>query len=98
MSLHDLRVASRLDLIVVMHDGRLRAVGRPEEVLTAELLADVFACARGWRPALPSIFHETRLQTPHRDRQRAEAAHRAAMQEKQRAMREPGGRREGQAC
>ncbi len=52
MSLHDLRVASRLDLIVVLQDGRLRAVGRPEEVLTAELLADVFGVRARVAPGL----------------------------------------------
>ena len=41
-SLHDLRVAHALDMVVVLHNGRLRAVGRPEEVLTPALLADVF--------------------------------------------------------
>jgi len=52
MSLHDLRVASRLDLIVVMQDGRLRAVGRPDDVLTPELLADVFGVRARMAPGL----------------------------------------------
>jgi iron complex transport system ATP-binding protein len=42
MSLHDLRVAHCLDLIVVLAGGRLRAVGKPKEVLTPELLSEVF--------------------------------------------------------
>jgi iron complex transport system ATP-binding protein len=42
MSLHDLRVAHCLDVIVVLDGGRLRAVGKPTEVLTPELLRDVF--------------------------------------------------------
>lgn len=42
MSLHDLRVAERLDWIVVLEGGRLRAAGEPKAVLTAELLREVF--------------------------------------------------------
>lgn len=42
MSLHDLRVAHCLDVVVVLAGGRLRAVGKPEEVLTPELLREVF--------------------------------------------------------
>jgi iron complex transport system ATP-binding protein len=42
MSLHDLRVAHCLDVIVVLEGGRLRAVGKPHDVLTAELLREVF--------------------------------------------------------
>jgi iron complex transport system ATP-binding protein len=41
-SLHDLRAAYCLDFVVVMHQGRLRAAGPPEQVLTPELLMDVF--------------------------------------------------------
>ena len=41
-SLHDLRAAYCLDFVVVMHKGRLRAAGQPEQVLTPELLMDVF--------------------------------------------------------
>lgn len=41
-SLHDLRAAYCLDFVVVMHQGRLRAAGTPEKVLTPELLMDVF--------------------------------------------------------
>ncbi|PTY08140.1 ABC transporter ATP-binding protein [Opitutaceae bacterium EW11] len=41
-SLHELRAAYRLDIIVVLHQGRLRAAGPPQEVLTPELLNDVF--------------------------------------------------------
>ncbi len=42
MSLHDLRVAHCLDVVVVLAEGRLRAVGKPQDVLTPELLLDVF--------------------------------------------------------
>ena len=42
MSLHDLRVAHCLDIVVVLDGGRLRAVGKPADVLTAELLREVF--------------------------------------------------------
>jgi iron complex transport system ATP-binding protein len=41
-SLHDLRVAHCLDVILVMSEGCLRAIGTPEEVLTPELLREVF--------------------------------------------------------
>jgi iron complex transport system ATP-binding protein len=42
LSLHDLRAAYCLDFVVVMHQGHLRAAGPPEQVLTPELLMDVF--------------------------------------------------------
>lgn len=42
MSLHDLRIAHCLDLVVVLDHGRLRAIGPPKEVLTPALLRDVF--------------------------------------------------------
>lgn len=42
MSLHDLRVAHCLDVIVVLDGRRLRAVGKPHDVLTPELLREVF--------------------------------------------------------
>lgn len=41
-SLHDLRLAYCLDYVAVLHEGRLAAAGKPEEVLTPELLWDVF--------------------------------------------------------
>ena len=41
-SLHDLRLATCLDYVVVLHRGRLRAAGAPREVLTPELLLEVF--------------------------------------------------------
>lgn len=41
--LHDLNFAAAIcDQIYVLHKGRVRAHGRPEEVLTSELLKDVF--------------------------------------------------------
>ncbi|MFT3829702.1 MAG: ABC transporter ATP-binding protein [Opitutaceae bacterium] len=52
LSLHDLRVASLLDLVVVLHDGRLRASGRPAEVLTPGLFADVFGVRARQAPGL----------------------------------------------
>ncbi|HLP09935.1 MAG TPA: ABC transporter ATP-binding protein [Opitutaceae bacterium] len=52
MSLHDLRVASLLDLVIVLHDGRLRASGRPAEVLTPELFAEVFGVRARLVPGL----------------------------------------------
>jgi len=42
MSLHDLKVAHALDLVVVLAEGGLRAIGNPKEVLTPELLHEVF--------------------------------------------------------
>ena len=42
MSLHDLRVAYYLDQVVVLSEGDLQAVGKPHDVLTPELLYDVF--------------------------------------------------------
>ncbi|AHF89681.1 ABC transporter [Opitutaceae bacterium TAV5] len=41
-SLHDLRMAYRLDRVVVLHEGRLAAAGLPAEVLTPQTLLDVF--------------------------------------------------------
>lgn len=42
MSLHDLRLAHCLDLVVVMDRGRVVATGKPEAVLTADRLREVF--------------------------------------------------------
>lgn len=52
MSLHDLRVASCLDSVTVLHDGRLRASGRPDDVLTPELFAEVFGVRARTAPGL----------------------------------------------
>jgi iron complex transport system ATP-binding protein len=41
-SLHDLRAAHGLDLVVVLHELRLRACGAPDEVLTDALYLDIF--------------------------------------------------------
>ena len=51
-SLHDLRVAHCLDHIVVLDRGRLRAAGRPDDVLTPELLLDVFGVRARTTPGL----------------------------------------------
>lgn len=51
-SLHDLRAAYCLDFVVVMHQGRLRAAGPPEQVLTPELLMDVFGVRANQTPGL----------------------------------------------
>lgn len=51
-SLHDLRVAHCLDLVVVLREGRLRATGAPETVLTPELLRDVFGVNARVEPGL----------------------------------------------
>lgn len=51
-SLHDLRIAHCLDLVVVMHQGKLRACGAPEAVLTPELLLEVFGIQVRTAPGL----------------------------------------------
>ena len=51
-SLHDLRVAHCLDFVVVLHEGKLRAAGVPEAVLTPELLLEVFRVRAGHQPGL----------------------------------------------
>lgn len=52
LSLHDLRVAHCLDLVVVLHAGLLCACGRPDEVLTPALLHDVFGVKARTAPGL----------------------------------------------
>jgi len=52
ISLHDLRVAHCLDAVVVLREGVLRAVGAPAEVLTAELVLDVFGVRSRQAPGL----------------------------------------------
>ena len=51
-SLHDLRMAHILDIVVVMHEGRMRAIGRPAEVLTPALLLEVFGVRAEITPGL----------------------------------------------
>lgn len=51
-SLHDLRVAHCLDVVVVLYEGRLRAAGKPEQVLTPELLREVFGVRARTAPGL----------------------------------------------
>lgn len=51
-SLHDLRLAHCLDVVIVLHEGRLRAIGAPADVLTAELLHDVFGVRARTGPGL----------------------------------------------
>ncbi len=52
LSLHDLRLAHRLDEVVVLHDGTLVAHGAPQAVLTPELLLTVFGVAVRSGPGL----------------------------------------------
>jgi iron complex transport system ATP-binding protein len=52
LSLHDLRIAHCLDLVLVMDAGRLRAAGPPETVLTRELLLEVFGVRARPAPGL----------------------------------------------
>lgn len=42
IALHDLNQAARCDRIAVLREGRLEAIGRPDRVLTPDLLARVF--------------------------------------------------------
>jgi iron complex transport system ATP-binding protein len=51
-SLHDLRVAHCLDFLIVMHQGRIRAAGKPEDVLTPEILLEVFGVRARTLPGL----------------------------------------------
>jgi iron complex transport system ATP-binding protein len=52
MSLHDLRAAHCLDYLIVLHEGRLRAAGKPDDVLTPSLLLDVFGVRARQLPGL----------------------------------------------
>jgi iron complex transport system ATP-binding protein len=52
MSLHDLRAAAALDHVIVLHQGRLRAAGRPADVLTPDLLLTVFGVRARQLPGL----------------------------------------------
>jgi iron complex transport system ATP-binding protein len=52
LSLHDLRVAHCLDVVIVLHGGRLRAIGKPDEVLTPALLHEVFGVRAGTAPGM----------------------------------------------
>lgn len=52
LSLHDLRLAHCLDLVAVLEGGRLRALGRPGEVLTPGLLHEVFGVRARTAPGL----------------------------------------------
>lgn len=51
-SLHDLRLAHSLDEVVVMKEGCIRAAGNPREVLTPDILAEVFGVAGRMAPGL----------------------------------------------
>ena len=52
LSLHDLRAAHCLDLVIVLQAGRLRALGPPAETLTPELLHEVFGVRARTAPGL----------------------------------------------
>lgn len=51
-SLHDLSLAHGLDWLIVLHAGKIRAAGPPQEVLTPELFRDVFRVRAGTAPRL----------------------------------------------
>lgn len=52
LSAHDLRIALRLDLVIVLSKGTLRAIGAPAEVLTETLLHEVFGVRARTGPSL----------------------------------------------
>ena len=52
MSLHDLRLAHCLDRVVVLDQGKLRADGAPEDVLSAELVQSVFGVRLSTAPSM----------------------------------------------
>lgn len=52
LSLHDLRIAHCLDTVVVLDECRLRAWGPPDEVLTEQLLLEVFGVKARMMPGL----------------------------------------------
>jgi iron complex transport system ATP-binding protein len=52
LSLHDLALARELDWLAVLHEGRLCAAGKPAEVLTPELLREVFRVKASTQPRL----------------------------------------------
>jgi iron complex transport system ATP-binding protein len=52
LSLHDLRLAHSLDMVIVLHEGRLRAAGPPAAVLTPALLREVFGVCAEIAPGL----------------------------------------------
>ncbi|MDX2187043.1 MAG: ABC transporter ATP-binding protein [Opitutaceae bacterium] len=51
-SLHDLRLAHCLDLLILMDKGRVKAIGKPEVVLTPELLRETFGVVATFTPSL----------------------------------------------
>ncbi|MCT8267208.1 heme ABC transporter ATP-binding protein [Afifella sp. JA880] len=55
--LHDLNLTAMFaDKVVMMHDGRARAIGSPAEVMTDDLLEDVFECRLGVGVVPPGPF------------------------------------------
>jgi iron complex transport system ATP-binding protein len=52
LSLHDLSLASSLDLLAVLSSTHLRAIGSPAEILTPELLLEVFGVRASEAPGL----------------------------------------------
>lgn len=56
-SVHDLRIARDIDAVAVLHGGQLRAFGPPAEVLTPQLILEVFGVrahtAEAWTLELP---------------------------------------------
>ncbi|RME71800.1 MAG: ABC transporter ATP-binding protein [Verrucomicrobia bacterium] len=61
LSLHDLRTAHCLDLVCVMDRGELRAIGKPDDVLTPDLLLDVFGVRARTAPGMILELPQTTL-------------------------------------
>ena len=55
-SLHDLRIAHCFDVVVVLQAGRIVAHGKPEAVLTPELLRTVFGVQARIEPGLTLVL------------------------------------------
>jgi iron complex transport system ATP-binding protein len=52
ISVHDLRLAHRMDQVLLLHHGKLEACGPPEQVLTPETLSRVFGVRARIEPGL----------------------------------------------
>ena len=42
MALHDINLAFQFDKVYVVKEGKMIAVGKPHEIITSELLREVF--------------------------------------------------------
>src|SRR5690606_23368713 len=68
--LHDLNLASRTcDVLTVLHHGRVRASGTPADVLTPDLLADVYGVVATVERDAGGTVRVTPLQPVHHPRE-----------------------------